>query len=143
MKICVKEIMQDGLDIEKDISPEELCLDSEEANIVSNVKVKAHVEKEKDVVIVFCDIRANEECICSRCLKDFNLSFKKREDFVYTLTGEHTIELNGDIKDTIMLDQPIRQLCRVDCKGICTCCGKDLNDGPCNCKGEREKICRD
>jgi len=143
MKICVKEIMQDGLDIEEDINPEELGLYLEEANIVSNVKVKAHVEKEKDVVIVSCDIRANEEYICSRCLKDFNLSFEKREDFVYTLTGEHTIELNGDIKDTIMLHQPIRQLCRVDCKGLCPYCGKNLNEGICDCKRYRSGTCQE
>ncbi len=143
MKICVKEIMQGGLDIEEDISPEELNIDEGAASFFSDIKVKAHIEKEKDILTVSCDIRANERHECSRCLVDFTRSFKKKEDFVYTLSGEHVIELNDDIKDTIILDYPIRQLCKADCKGLCPYCGKDLNDGPCDCKGEREKICRE
>jgi uncharacterized protein len=27
----------------------------------------------------------------------------------------------------------MKKLCREDCKGLCNVCGKDLNDGDCNC----------
>ena len=33
----------------------------------------------------------------------------------------------------IVLSLPMKHLCKEDCKGICQTCGKDLNDGPCDC----------
>ena len=137
MKICVKEIMPDGLDIEEDISPKELDLEAAQIQTVSDIKVKAHIEKEKDVVIVSCDIRANERLTCSRCLSEFDSLFEKKEDFVYDLSGEHIIELNNDIRDTIILDYPMRPLCKPACKGLCSYCGKNLNEGLCDCETER------
>lgn len=137
MKICVKEIMPDGLDIEEDISPKELDLEAAQIQTVSDVKVKAHIEKEKDVVIVSCDIKTNERLTCSRCLSGFDFLFEKKEDFVYDLSGEHIIELNNDIRDTIVLDYPMRSLCKPACKGLCPYCGKNLNEGLCDCKTER------
>ena len=32
------------------------------------------------------------------------------------------------------MDQKL--LCREDCKGLCFRCGKNLNEGPCDCKSE-------
>jgi uncharacterized protein len=30
----------------------------------------------------------------------------------------------------------MKKLCSEDCKGLCPSCGKNLNDGPCNCAEE-------
>jgi len=143
MKICVKEIMRDGLDLEEEVSSQELVLDKLHDETISDIRVKAHIEKDKDVVIASCDIRANERLACSRCLEEFDLIFEKKEDFVYNLSGEHIIELNDDIKDTILLDYPIMPLCKPDCKGLCHYCGKNLNEGSCDCEKERDKACRE
>ncbi len=143
MKICINEIMQDGLDIEEEINPNELGLDTVQAHSISNIRVKAHIEKEKDAVTVSCNIKANEKRICSRCLNEFAFLLDNKENFAYSLSGEHIIELNDDIKDTIILDHPIRQLCKPDCKGLCPYCGKNLNESSCGCKGEGGTICRE
>ena len=37
------------------------------------------------------------------------------------------------LRDDILLDLPTKFLCTDDCKGLCPTCGKDLNDGPCQC----------
>jgi len=138
MKICVKEIMQGGLDLEEEVSSKELDLDATQVRSISDIKIKAHIEKEKDIVTASCAIEVSEKRICSNCLSEFVFLFNKKEDFVYSLSGEYIIELNDDIKDTIILDYPIKQLCSPGCKGLCHCCGKNLNEGHCNCKGERD-----
>lgn len=143
MRICVNEITHEGLDLRQKISPKELGLETEQVHYTSAVNVKAHAEKEKNILTVFCDIEVQEKRICSRCLEEFTFSFKKREDFIYTLQGEHTIEINDNIKDTIMLDYPIKQLCKEDCKGLCGCCGKNLNYGECSCKKGKDMICQE
>ena len=33
----------------------------------------------------------------------------------------------------VLMSWPLKVLCREDCKGICSQCGKNLNDGPCGC----------
>lgn len=43
--------------------------------------------------------------------------------------------LNVDelINDELLLNWPMKILCREDCKGICKVCGRNLNDGECGC----------
>lgn len=36
----------------------------------------------------------------------------------------------------IVLSLPMKHLCKADCKGICQRCGKDLNEGKCDCKND-------
>lgn len=143
MKICVNEILQEGLDVEKKISAKELGLETEHVHYLSDVDVRARIQREKDIVTASCSIKAREKRRCSRCLKEFTFLFEKDEDFVYTLHGEHTLELNDDIKDVIMLDYPIKQLCSPGCKGLCPYCGRDLNESSCGCKEKKGAVCRD
>ena len=44
-------------------------------------------------------------------------------------------ELDTDtlINSEILIQMPVKVLCREDCKGICPTCGKDLNEGECGC----------
>lgn len=37
------------------------------------------------------------------------------------------------IDHEIMINWPVKILCKEDCKGICPNCGKDLNQGECGC----------
>lgn len=56
------------------------------------------------------------------------------------LKGEVETEFDGDvidllpvISDTLVAIQPIQNLCRTDCRGLCSKCGHDLNLGDCGC----------
>ena len=85
--------------------------------------------------------------LCDRCLKEVNKSFDLSFSYEvvspeYT-TGNETEELdfiqgyhlNTDdlIYSEMLLNWPMKILCRKDCKGICRICGKDLNTGACGC----------
>lgn len=86
---------------------------------------------------------------CDRCLRDvdytFDLSFDsvvvspdyigddlEDEDSLELMEGYH---LNVDelINNELLLNWPMKILCKEDCKGICKVCGKNLNDGACGC----------
>ena len=49
-----------------------------------------------------------------------------------------TIDLEPMARDLIALELPANPLCRPDCKGLCSRCGADLNDGPCACPEETD-----
>lgn len=86
---------------------------------------------------------------CDRCLRDVDYTFDLSFDTVVIspdYTGEDAEEeaaselmegyhLNVDelIKNELLLNWPMKVLCREDCKGICKSCGKNLNDGECGC----------
>jgi uncharacterized protein len=85
---------------------------------------------------------------CDRCLRDvdytFDLSFENEvcspdytgesdeDDCLEIMEGYH---LNVDelVNNEILLNWPLKILCKEDCKGICKVCGKNLNDGDCGC----------
>ena len=86
---------------------------------------------------------------CDRCLKDvdetFDLDFEKELDMNCSseeraLALDEQIFLDGYNLDVdklvygeILLNWPMKVLCREDCKGICSRCGADLNLGTCDC----------
>ena len=46
------------------------------------------------------------------------------------------IDLTQSVRDSILLAVPVICLCKQDCKGICSQCGKNLNQGLCKCSNE-------
>ena len=51
-----------------------------------------------------------------------------------TLVAEsEKIDLDALAWETLWTNLPLRLLCKEDCKGLCPKCGKDLNEGSCQC----------
>ena len=78
---------------------------------------------------------------CARCLKPLKLNLNVD---VNETVGDEGVELEGTIlnvdnivKNNIVVELPIRFLCKDDCKGICSQCGADLNITECNCTHEQ------
>jgi len=89
------------------------------------------------------------EVECRRCLapargkvdEDLHLLFADATDEesddsdVYMLEPRATtVDLRPALREQWLLAAPGFALCREDCKGLCPTCGKDLNQGPCECK---------
>src|SRR5690348_15677407 len=53
----------------------------------------------------------------------------------YFYQGDH-LELAPMLREHIILAAPMQPLCRENCAGLCERCGKDLNEGPCQCPAE-------
>ncbi|HET9233221.1 MAG TPA: DUF177 domain-containing protein [Candidatus Eisenbacteria bacterium] len=43
------------------------------------------------------------------------------------------IDLGPSIRDALILEVPQVVLCRPECRGLCSSCGQDRNEGECNC----------
>ena len=51
------------------------------------------------------------------------------------LTG-YDLDVDRLVYLEVLMSWPLKVLCKEDCKGICSRCGKNLNDGPCGCAEE-------
>jgi len=83
---------------------------------------------------------------CVRCLEPFRLQLHihleelfvlhpgpRVMDMNYCVDWNGTIDLTPALREQVVLVQPIKPVCRPDCKGLCAKCGKNLNEGPCDC----------
>lgn len=51
----------------------------------------------------------------------------------FRLIGGNTLDISGLINALIWNNLPMKQLCREDCKGLCSVCGCNKNETVCNC----------
>lgn len=56
-----------------------------------------------------------------------------RDDLEFSYYEGDRFDLGELVREQALLSQPMRHLCREDCRGLCQRCGKDLNMGPCGC----------
>ena len=88
--------------------------------------------------------------ICDRCASEFDrdidfpidvvlvteLANEENEDeWVFPLEGD-SADLDDIVRTVFVLNLDSKLLCKEDCEGLCHRCGKNLNDGPCNCQKE-------
>ena len=53
------------------------------------------------------------------------------EEYVL-VDGDTALDLDRMVRDALLLDVPVRVLCRPDCAGLCPVCGRDRNTDPCD-----------
>ncbi len=72
---------------------------------------------------------------CSRCANAFSKEIRaKRFDFVSEAPdGTESVDLTAEMREAILCAFPSHPVCRKECKGLCSQCGKDLNEGECEC----------
>lgn len=101
------------------------------------------------VVLIEGSVKLSIIIFCSRCLKELqypmDIKFSKEIDFKLTQEDwakeldeanyitEYNLDVDILIKDEIIVSLPMSLLCSDDCKGICMHCGKNLNEGSCDC----------
>ena len=105
-------------------------------------------------ILVKCKLDTDAELTCSRCLSAFRqpLTVKFEEEYLptvdvmtgmpldttddighFTIDNNHILDLNEAIRQYTLLIMPMKPLCQEDCFGLCQKCGKNLNQGPCDC----------
>jgi len=103
----------------------------------------------KDKLLIEGEFAVKAQIPCDRCLTEVDVpievSFSKEVDMKQSAEGriddlDETDFINGYNLDTdklvygeLLVNWPMKTLCKPDCKGICRKCGKNLNEGPCGC----------
>lgn len=126
----------------------QLDIVSGDFRILENIMVTGIVVFTGNVFKVEGEIALKKFFQCDRCLENFtqekkyNFSeqYKKQEqelengfsnDLIY-FSGDY-IEISDLIRETILLSQPLNNICSSDCRGLCIKCGANLNKVDCGC----------
>lgn len=113
---------------------------------------KVNLSKYHNQIIIEAATSVNAELECDRCVQMYPAQIESRYKMVYlhdqpegdndsvdvTYISKDTdkIDITEDVREYLLLEVPIKKLCKEDCKGLCPRCGKNLNDGQCSCKPE-------
>lgn len=111
------------------------------------VKVAAFIRNRAGVVGLHVEADAKYFTQCDRCCKPIceQLNIVFDNVLVREIAGEdesgdiikvenERLNLDELVTSTIILDLPMKHLCSESCKGLCPVCGKNLNEGSCECK---------
>ena len=95
-------------------------------------------------------LSAAMRCVCDRCAAEFDREvsypldiplaseLQDEENPDYFLLEGDELDLEELLETVFILNMDTRFLCRDDCKGLCSRCGKNLNEGPCGCRTESD-----
>lgn len=86
---------------------------------------------------------------CDRCLtdvvKDYDMAFEHilvnelnaaySDEFI--LLEDSKLNMDELVVADILLELPLKILCKDDCKGLCPICGQNLNEKECGCRTEQ------
>ena len=134
MKIDSNRIPPEGIDLQENIAPAELDLETESVKFKGSIKIKAHVYKITNSVTAELTISGRLQLNCSRCLSEFELGLERGLRLSYMVDkASPFIDLGPEIREDIFLSYPMKPLCKAECKGLCFKCGKNLNEGGCSC----------
>ena len=125
------------------VAPESLDLGEDAGLFRGEIRVDGSVMNTGSSLRVAGTVRTYRCFVCDRCLaegeREMTLDFS--EDYAKTpgetdeaaLYDGESIILDDLVRDTLLVAEPLRELCKSDCKGLCPVCGQNLNEGTCDC----------
>lgn len=120
-----------------------------ESPFEGNIEVDVEINRIHNQIILDSSILVNAVFECDRCTASFSSPLHAEYKLVYMLGVEpvdtesdrvaylsaeaDSIDISDDVRDFTILAIPMKKLCSVECKGLCSKCGKNLNEENCSC----------
>ena len=121
-----------------------------DASFPSPMKVSGDITNTAGYMRMKLTLTVDYESMCARCLAplsgSFTLDLEKTvaprdilEDLPeekldeYVIIDDGFLDMDEQLKEQLELEFPSRFLCHEDCLGLCQRCGKNLNEGECDC----------
>lgn len=127
-------------------SSEDLDVNTEDCVVADPVEIAGTIVNTGKVYRVEGAVALAKSFQCGRCLAQaqraqeipFAEEYERAETGVAATDG--AVPFSGDfiditdlIRETILLSQPLNELCKIDCRGLCVKCGANLNEADCGC----------
>ena len=118
-------------------------MDGADYDFVGSIEAAGTVVNTGTAFRIAGQVAATKHFVCNRCLKEcteaqehalaetFQRGGSEESDIVVLEGG--MVDLTALVRDTLLAAQPLSNICKPDCKGLCPVCGHDLNEGDCGC----------
>ena len=159
LQVSISKIPAEGLEVDEVVNGKVLAVPQEELSISKEGRFKAFIERaDEGSLHVRGHLNLETAGPCARCLADTPLVVDQELDLFFLpesdVVSEHddeegaelqdrdlvvtfykgdVIDLGAVVREHVLLAQPMKRLCREDCKGVCPACGADRNQVQCGC----------
>ena len=151
MKINIASVINcDGakLSIEKEVQVGSFEFAGNEYSFEAPVRVAGEIKNIGSALKIALRVEGEYTSYCDRCGCDISAAILGEAE--ENITGEaveidsemfvlngHVLDISGAVESLVYSSLPMRNLCKDDCKGLCSKCGTDLNKSECNCDTTR------
>ncbi|WP_165061538.1 DUF177 domain-containing protein [Adlercreutzia sp. ZJ154] len=136
---------------EAELSPFCLSVGIDEYSFDKPLHWQVDITNTGGALLVAGTVEGTARGICARCLEDavFDVVGEIEgyflipgveadlddidEDEFDTLPADDVLDMVPLIEAALILEMPLVPVCTEDCKGLCAKCGKNLNEGECDC----------
>jgi uncharacterized protein len=148
LKVSVAEILnRPGEYRDLDVRPVFEDVQTELARLEAGpLESRLRAESVVEGVLVTGRVSGAAALTCARCLEPFEGSVELDlcelfttpghelpEEEAYKVEGSE-IDLEPMLRDALLLALPLNPIHDENCMGLCATCGKNLNEGPCDCQ---------
>jgi uncharacterized protein len=155
MKLDLRQVKPEGTELAFSEISEDLELAVNGMEFPEPIQVDLTAIKSGDEIIVQGRISTSVEMECSRCLEVFEMNMSPKIQFVIQLLDSSEPQLSNDddfviipkttgeydiserIRESIILELPLKPLCSDSCRGLCPMCGVNLNETECDCTPDK------
>ena len=131
---------------------ENAILPPDDVSFTAPVRVKGVITDNAGYMALSASAQIDYRSRCARCLEDifgtFILEFNRtvaasgtlqdetNDEYVVVKNGK--LDIDRELVEDLLLEFPTRLLCKEECAGLCSKCGKNLNFGACDCPKKKE-----
>ena len=155
MKLDVSHVPETGLGVNVELDAGEVDISDATADLTGDLQLNGRVLEVGEEMLLEGTLRGTLSLSCGRCLNSFLQPFEIAVSarYVNAAENEHEdqadagprdvtrvpfvgdqIDLSSGIREDLLLNIPLKPLCRKNCRGLCPQCGADLNEGECTCE---------
>ncbi len=159
--IDISKLTAEGYHCFKYLNSKDIDIDVSRCNLIDEVVFECDIQGNLEKVEARGKLIFSLELKCDRCDKDFIKRIESDFDSIYisdefcpvdkeearvyeedlnvSYYSGGELELHEILKEQIYLAIPVKKLCDVNCLGLCSKCGKNLNEGRCGCEEEYDE----
>jgi uncharacterized protein len=143
-------------DVREYIETEDVSTIGDEAQAVEPLTGRVRLTRTNQGILVDANLHTRVRLACSRCLEDTeeDIDIAFSEEFLstvdvntgaptpvddpdaFTIDKTQTLDLSEATRQYGLVEISLYPLCRPDCAGLCPMCGRNRNEGECNCETE-------
>lgn len=119
---------------------------------LNSYKMELKMDKRHNQIVLDVSLSLEAKFTCDRCITEFiqpiETTFKhvylfgteipddENDSVTYLPFDTDKIDMSPEIYDYAEIAIPLKKICQIDCKGLCSHCGTNLNVKTCDCKNE-------
>ncbi len=137
-----------------------LQVESEPDSVLRDARISGTLTRSEAIFQLRGALQGTLESVCDRCLIRFDRPVETELELDFTIgdgesrgsedppaesetdgdepvlrlpAGTAVLDLTETLREAVLLDFPIKNVCREECRGLCPRCGANRNQEPCNC----------